>query len=203
MINEKFYELEKEKQDKIINAAIEVFSKNDYKNAVTEEIAYKAEISKGLLFYYFKNKKTLYLFLIDNIIKIIEKRIEENKITQIKDFFDLMNYAAKIKLDLVKENPHILDFCIRSYYCSDKNIISEIKKLIVEQCNESYEKYFYNIDLSKFKDKNDLFMIYKIFIWIMDGYLHEKLMRDEEIKSSDIILEFDEIMELLKKYFYK
>ena len=203
MINEKFYELEKEKQDKIINAAIEVFSKNDYKNAVTEEIAYKAEISKGLLFYYFKNKKTLYLFLIDNIIKIIEKRIEENKITQIKDFFDLMNYAAKIKLDLVKENPHILDFCIRSYYCSDKNIISEIKKLIVEQFNESYEKYFYNIDLSKFKDKNDLFMICKIFIWIMDGYLHEKLMRDEEIKSSDIILEFDEIMELLKKYFYK
>ena len=114
-----------------------------------------------------------------------------------------MNYAVKIKLDLVKENPHILDFCIRSYYCSDKNIISEIKKLIVEQFNESYEKYFYNIDVSKFKDKNDLFMIYKIFIWIMDGYLHEKLMRDEEITSSDIILEFDEIMELLKKYFYK
>lgn len=87
MINEKFYELEKEKQDKIINAAIEVFAKNDYKNAVTEEIAYKAGISKGLLFYYFKNKKTLYLFLIDNIIKIIEKRIKKDKITQIKDFF--------------------------------------------------------------------------------------------------------------------
>uniref|UniRef100_UPI0014851A8F TetR/AcrR family transcriptional regulator n=1 Tax=Anaerofustis stercorihominis TaxID=214853 RepID=UPI0014851A8F len=142
-------------------------------------------------------------FLIDNIIKIIENRISKDKITQIKDSFDLMNYAVKIKLDLVKENPYILDFCIRSYYCSDKNIISEIKKLIVEQFNESYEKYFYNIDVSKFKDKNDLFMIYKIFIWIMDGYLHEKLMRDEEIKSSDIILEFDEIMELLKKYFYK
>lgn len=203
MINEKFYELEKEKQDKIINAAIEVFAKNDYRNAVTEEIVYKAGISKGLLFYYFKNKKTLYLFLIDNIIKIIEKRIKKDKITQIKDFFELMNYAAKIKLDLVKENPYIFDFCIRSYYCSDKNIISEIKKLIVEQFNESYDKYFYNIDVSKFKDKNDLFMIYKIFIWIMDGYLHEKLMRDEEIKSSDIILEFDEIMELLKKYFYK
>lgn len=62
MINEKFYELEKEKQDKIINAAIEVFSKNDYKNAVTEEIAYKAEISKGLLFYYFKNKKLCIYF---------------------------------------------------------------------------------------------------------------------------------------------
>lgn len=78
----------------------------------------------------------MYLFLIDNIIKIIEKRIKKDKITQIKDFFELMNYAAKIKLDLVKENSYILDFCIRSYYCSDKNIISEIKKLVVEQCNE-------------------------------------------------------------------
>ncbi|MCO8194112.1 TetR/AcrR family transcriptional regulator [Anaerofustis sp. NSJ-163] len=62
MINEKFYELEKEKQDKIINAAIEVFAKNDYKNVVTEEITYKAEISKGLLFYYFKNKKICIYF---------------------------------------------------------------------------------------------------------------------------------------------
>ena len=62
MINEKFYELEKEKQDKIINAAIEVFAKNDYKNVVTEEIAYKAGISKGLLFYYFKNKKICIYF---------------------------------------------------------------------------------------------------------------------------------------------
>ncbi len=62
MINEKFYELEKEKQDKIINAAIEVFAKNDYKNVVTEEITYKAGISKGLLFYYFKNKKICIYF---------------------------------------------------------------------------------------------------------------------------------------------
>ncbi|WP_432764423.1 TetR/AcrR family transcriptional regulator [Hungatella hathewayi] len=56
-MNEQFYDLPQEKQMRIINAGLEVFSKNDYKHAVTDEIARKAGISKGLLFYYFHNKK--------------------------------------------------------------------------------------------------------------------------------------------------
>ena len=52
-MNDKFYLLEEEKQLKIINAAMEVFGKNEYKKASTDLIAAKAGISKGLLFYYF------------------------------------------------------------------------------------------------------------------------------------------------------
>lgn len=62
-MNDKFYLLEEEKQLKIINAAMEVFGKNEYKKASTDLIAAKAGISKGLLFYYFHNKKELYMFI--------------------------------------------------------------------------------------------------------------------------------------------
>ena len=64
-MNEQFYELPQEKQLRIINAGLEAFSKTDYRHAVTDEIARKAGISKGLLFYYFHNKKSLYLYLYD------------------------------------------------------------------------------------------------------------------------------------------
>ena len=47
---EKFLELPADKQQCIINAAMEIFSKNDYKRAVTDDIAAKAGISKGSLF---------------------------------------------------------------------------------------------------------------------------------------------------------
>ena len=57
-MNQKFFELNEEKRLAIINAGLEVFSKNDYKHALTADIAAKAGISKGLLFYYFHNKKT-------------------------------------------------------------------------------------------------------------------------------------------------
>ena len=56
-MNEKFFALPEEKRQRIINAAMEVFGKNEYKRASTDLIAVKAGISKGLLFYYFHNKK--------------------------------------------------------------------------------------------------------------------------------------------------
>ena len=62
-MNEKFFTLSPEKQARITNAALEVFARNDYKHASTDDIAAKAGISKGLLFYYFRNKQSLYLYL--------------------------------------------------------------------------------------------------------------------------------------------
>lgn len=49
--------LSSEKELAIVNASLEVFSQSEYKHAATDEIAHKAGISKGLLFYYFKNKE--------------------------------------------------------------------------------------------------------------------------------------------------
>ena len=74
-MNEQFYELPQEKQLRIINAGLEVFSKNDYRHAVTDEIARKAGISKGLLFYYFHNKKSLYLYLFDYCASLIINQV--------------------------------------------------------------------------------------------------------------------------------
>lgn len=68
---EKFFNLDSEKQDRVINAAIKEFAQKGYDKASTNEIVKEAEISKGLLFHYFKNKKQLFLFLFDHCIQII------------------------------------------------------------------------------------------------------------------------------------
>ena len=52
-MNEKFFELKKEKQDRMINAALKVFSQYGYNHASTDEIVKEAQIIKGLLFHYF------------------------------------------------------------------------------------------------------------------------------------------------------
>lgn len=46
-MNEKFKQLPDEKQQAIVNAALEVFSKNEYGRASTDLIAAKAHVSKG------------------------------------------------------------------------------------------------------------------------------------------------------------
>ena len=76
-MNEKFYNLPEDKQQKIINAGYRVFSQNSYKKSPVSEIAAEAGISKSLLFHYFKNKKELYLFLWDTCAKVTLEYLEK------------------------------------------------------------------------------------------------------------------------------
>ncbi|HWQ73907.1 MAG TPA: TetR/AcrR family transcriptional regulator, partial [Syntrophomonas sp.] len=68
---ETFEKLPDGKKEQIIQVCIEEFVENGYKNASTNTIVKRLGISKGLLFLYFKNKKQLYLYLAEHLIKII------------------------------------------------------------------------------------------------------------------------------------
>ncbi|MEM0155655.1 MAG: TetR/AcrR family transcriptional regulator [Thermoplasmataceae archaeon] len=48
-----------DKEEKILNASIKVFSKMGYDLATIDEIAKKARVSKGIVFFYFKKKDNL------------------------------------------------------------------------------------------------------------------------------------------------
>src|SRR4030043_1683384 len=48
------------KKQLIIQAAIEVFSKNNFRNSSISEIAQKANVAEGTIYQYFKNKEDLF-----------------------------------------------------------------------------------------------------------------------------------------------
>ena len=77
-MNEKFFSLPEEKQLAIINAGYRVFSQNSYKKSPMSEIAAEADISKSLLFYYFRNKRELYLYLLDTAVETTYKYIRDH-----------------------------------------------------------------------------------------------------------------------------
>ncbi len=85
-MNDKFFNLPLEKQQRIINAAYKVFSQSSYKKAPMSEIADEGGISKSLLFHYFTNKKELYLHLWVNAIEMTRKAVREYKTLETNDF---------------------------------------------------------------------------------------------------------------------
>ena len=52
-MNSKFFDIKKEKQDRIINAALKIFAMQGYRHGSTDDIVKEAAISKGLLFHYY------------------------------------------------------------------------------------------------------------------------------------------------------
>ena len=70
-MNEKFFDLKKEKQDRMINAALKIFGMRGYSFASTDDIVKEAGISKGLLFHYFGSKLGLYSFIYDYSVRFM------------------------------------------------------------------------------------------------------------------------------------
>lgn len=101
----KFLNLDSEKQNRILNAAINEFAEKGYENASTNDIVKEAGISKGLLFHYFKNKKQLFLFLYDYCIDVslteFYKKIDLNE----RDFFVRLRQIHLIKAELLNKYP--------------------------------------------------------------------------------------------------
>lgn len=70
-MNEKFFDLKKEKQDRMINAALKAFALSGYRHASTDDIVREAAISNGLLFHYFESKLGVYAFVYDYSVRYL------------------------------------------------------------------------------------------------------------------------------------
>ena len=88
-MNQKFFNLTKEKQKAIIDAGYRVFSENKYNKSPMSEVAAEAGISKSLLFHYFTNKKEFYLYLYDYGTNLILEVANKESVFNETDLFQL------------------------------------------------------------------------------------------------------------------
>jgi len=203
MGSERFEGLPREKQTRILNAGFSVFGKNEYKHASTDQIAMEAGISKGYLFYYFRNKKDFYLYLYEQALSRLKAGILDPRFSAITDFFELMEHAAHRKYEILVAHPHILDFVIRAFYSEKEEVSDELHRRIREETAQLFTKYFQNIDFSRFKNGIDPQEIMRMLTWMADGYLHELEREGHPPTIDEMMDKFRSWLSLLKTLTYK
>lgn len=214
-MNEQFYQLPQEKQLRIINAGLEVFSKNDYRHAATDEIARKAGISKGLLFYYFHNKKSLYLYLFDYCAGLIVNQVMGNGAEggrdggsaagweSVTDFFELLEMAAEAKMKVLEKTPYLADFVVRGCYSEDEAVKDDWNRATIETVSSAFQKYFKNVDYSKFKPDVPPMEIYEMLVWLTEGYLYDRRKSKGDVSLKEVMEKFYIWEKWLKQIAYK
>ena len=126
-MNEKFYTLPAEKQKRIIDAGFYVFSQNSYKKSSMNEIAQQADISKSLLFFYFRNKRELYLFLWNTACDLTVKYLTAYHCYEPADLFLMMERGMEAKLAMMEKYPYMANFAVRAFFEKDAEVASEIQ----------------------------------------------------------------------------
>lgn len=149
-MNEKFFDLKKEKQDRMINAALKIFSIGGYKHASTDDIVSEAGISKGLLFHYFGSKLGLYSFLYDYSVRFMKLEITGSVSSTEQDYFEIRRQMEYGKMQVLKNYPYMQRFLNRCRYEDvnealmaierQKSVLPDIQAVLKNQSNRSLLK---------------------------------------------------------------
>lgn len=178
-MNERFYQLPEDRRNSIISAGFRVFSQYSYKNSPMSEIAAEAGISKSLLFYYFKNKKELYLFLCRYSAELTEQEMIRQKCYEKKDFFDIFLSGLKVKVQLMRQYPDLSLFQLKAYYEKDSSLRPDINQLIGNYSGYEKQSETLKLDKEQFIEGLDLEMMYIDMFLASQGYLWEKMQNDK------------------------
>ncbi len=202
----KFLQLETEKRERIINAAMNEFAQKGFKNASTNEIVRQAGISKGLIFHYFNSKKQLYLFLHDYLIEIMKDEYFVKSWLDEKDILKKLHMASLTKLELYRKYPLIFKFFLTAYSETDAEVKNEVAERMQKLIESNIPKVYDNVDLSNLRDGVDHQKAIYLIVWALEGYANSKIPAFRtmgENEFSDMVDELATYLEILKQCFFK
>jgi len=193
--------LDKETLDEIINAGLEVFSKNTYIKASVNNIVDKTRISKGSFFNYFGDKFNFFCYLYDFAIKTLNQDFINKVDITTSDFFERMKKTSVLKMEIAYKYPKLSDFLIKAYYEQDETVRAYVVDYNTKYMNQNANAIYQGIDTSSFRDGIDIPKIMEIITYISEGIVKKHEGRNSSYP--EMVKEFDETMELIKPCFYK
>lgn len=203
----KLLDLDPQRRDAILNAALKEFSSQGYDNASTNVIAKEAGISKALMFHYINSKQELFLVVYDYFSDLIKKDYFELINYDDKDIFDRLRQSYLLQIKLSEKYPWILEFNKLSRTTNSNEINKELENRIRKDHSSCHPKLFDKIDEDKFRKGLDIEKCKQFIFWSNIGFTNQLL---EDIRNTEtntlnyeiIIKKLDGYFDELKKVFY-
>jgi len=203
----KFEQLDSDKQQIILNAALAEFSEKSYKQASTNEIVKRAGISKGILFHYFGNKKQLFIYLFDWAMGYFMDRFNREVDLDNRDVISRLWEVVEFKMKINSYYPTMFGFFQQMFVDTPPDIMNELMKTRDLLALNIFDRLFDNVDWTFFRDELAEPRSLEAIKWIFEGYgntLIEKIKQEEG--SLDVEAAFSgsqEFFGYVRKLFYK
>ncbi|MBR5597333.1 MAG: TetR/AcrR family transcriptional regulator [Lachnospiraceae bacterium] len=196
-MNDKFFDLKREKQDRIINAGLKVFAKHGYRHATTDDIVKEAGISKGLLFHYFTNKVGAYVFLMDYSVRFLLLELSQTVKKDTNNFFELLKQIEFGKLQVLKNYPYMQAFLDKAFEeeCLEALEECELQK---EVYRAKMEEYYGQAKEQKFKNNVTHEQMQELFRYLISGITTESIALDT-VQPEFMYIRICEYVDMMRK----
>lgn len=198
-----FRQLPAARRRRILDAALQEFAAHDYKAANTASIAARAGISKGMLFYYFKDKKTLYLTLVRWLCELMEREMQIAHPTPQTDLFSMLDEIGRKKKPLLQSMPGVLEFSVRAFYHPGGELGEVMDRCMLRMTDMLFDKYLAGVDATKFKPGFGPRQAVDLLLYLTDGYLHTQRMAGRPVDVDELYRQYELWQDIVRAYVYR
>jgi AcrR family transcriptional regulator len=169
-------EYKTEVKERIIQSAVECFSKYGLDRTRMDDVAQKADVSKGTLYLYFKNKEDLFYIICDNNLKVLKEQLshifsttKEDLVSNAEQFYE--NFHKEEKRESEKVFCEIIAESARNPKLQKILYTQRIKtfNVVREYLDRQMEKGF-------FKKDTDTEAIASGFVALYDGLIASEFL---------------------------
>lgn len=194
-MNAKFFDLKKDKQDRMINAALKVFALNGYRHASTDDIVKEAGISKGLLFHYFGSKSGVYEFIYEYSVRYMLLELGTKISRSETDLFEITKQVELARMDAMKGYPymqHFLNQCDLEDVSEALLVIEDMKRVLEAEYHRinnqiSFRGLPAGVDGSKLQKMMDLTIRGLLQEKFREGTFQPEMLYDEIVEYVDMM----------------
>lgn len=200
-MNGKFFDLKKDKQDRMINAALKIFALRGYRHASTDDIVREAAISKGLLFHYFESKLGVYSFIYEYSVRYMILEMRTSVDPKEKDLFEVMKQIERARMNAMRGYPYMQQFLNRSMSedVSEALLAIEEKRGALEEAADSI---YSQIDNTQLPPEIDGEKLRKMLDFTVKGLMTERF-QDASFQPEMLYSEICDYLDMMKKIIYR
>lgn len=198
-MNAAFLECSIEKQKQILDAGLHLFARFGYKKASTEEIARTAGISKGLLFYYFKNKQHYYEAVYHYATKLVQNSVTPPPVEGKVEFYAWIEQIISEKCKVFVENPDLMHF-LASTRVSKEPFIQQLMEADAQLLSQQTMAHpLRGVDISRFRDEQEAVEVMEMLILMLDGYLNSLAKAAQPVALEALMRKYKKWIGILKQ----
>lgn len=113
-VSSTFRNLSPEKQERVLAAAMGEFSDKGYQKASVNVMVSASGIAKGSIYQYFKDKKSLFLYVFDFAISMVRRTLLAVKEeTRDQDFFVRLEKSLLAGVDFIHRHPRVYNLYLK------------------------------------------------------------------------------------------
>ena len=195
-----FDELPDKRRQQILSACIHEFAQHGYRGASTDRMAGAAGISKGLLFYHFKNKKNLYLYIVDYAARTMIEKMAKMRRNDTGDFFDRIIERGMLKLRLGWEEPELYRVIFESYINTPADIKEEIMSRYGAIFADARQNFYSELDPGLLKEGVDPKAAVEVLMLMLEGLYYRKLPLFQKMSAEETLGEVERMQEEAAEY---